>query len=262
VYKKWWFWALIALALILLIYAVAHSKGTAASPPVASASAATTAAASPAATPTAAESSAAPSPTPAPSSAAATSEAPAPTTAVTSSAALPPRDNSSAQPATLGAGQYSVGTDVQPGRYVIAGPAGESGNLQVDREGEILPWVNEILGDPSVIGVPSVTTDLKAGDTIQISGLSQVTFTPAQTALSNQLSTGRWIVGLDIAAGRYTATPPTGESGNLIVQSEGDLFPAVNEILGGSLGVPSYTVTLTDGQEIEISALSSVTFTP
>jgi hypothetical protein len=153
----------------------------------------------------------------------------------------------------LGAGQWTVGADVQPGRYVMASGGG-SGNFFIRRDGR--SRVNEILSGS--YGVPSVTADLRAGDTIEISGLRSVSFTPAETALSLVLTTGYWTVGLDIPSGRYTATPPNGESGNFFVRSGSR--SVVNEILGGSYGVPSYALTLTDGQEIEISGLSSVSF--
>jgi hypothetical protein len=53
------------------------------------------------------------------------------------------------------------------------------------------------------------------------------------------------------------ATPGPGESGNFIVAAEG-----VDEILGGSYGVPSVTATLHGGDVIDISGLASVTMTP
>ncbi|MCL2455899.1 MAG: hypothetical protein FWD18_11460 [Micrococcales bacterium] len=172
----------------------------------------------------------------------------------------PGRDNSGAVATTLGTGSFLVGSDVQPGRYVITPGGGESGNLQVSSASDPLK-VNEILGTAYGLGVPSVTVDLVADDEIKISGLSSVTFTPAETSLSNQLSAGQWIVGLDIAAGRYVVTPAEGESGNFFVYSDRG-FPKVNEILGGDFGVPSVTVSLEDGQRIKISSLSSVVFEP
>ncbi|MDR0416441.1 MAG: DUF2510 domain-containing protein [Propionibacteriaceae bacterium] len=176
--------------------------------------------------------------------------------------AAPARDNSTAEPAQLGAGVFTVGADVRPGRYVITPAEGESGNLQVSRPSDPL-YVNEILGDAMGLGVPSVTIGLADGDEITISGLSAVSFTPAETALSTTLTTGRWDVGVDIPAGRYTATPADGQSGNFFVY-RGSGFPLVNEILGGELGgeygVPNVTVNLEDGQTVVLSGLSSVTF--
>jgi hypothetical protein len=172
----------------------------------------------------------------------------------------PSRDNSAAAQVTLGAGEFSVmgtGGNVTPGRYVITPGAGESGNLFVrDSSGD--SFVNEILGGNH--GVPSVTVDLDESDTIEIRSMTTVTFTPVETTVSTTLTTGYWIVGLDIPAGRYTATPAEGQSGNFFVRGT-DGYSTVNEILGGSHGVPNITVNLTDGQEIEIRGISSVSFT-
>jgi len=89
--------------------------------------------------------------------------------------------------------------------------------------------------------------------------MSGIAFTPTETQMGNTLTTGQWEVGIDIAPGRYVATPATGESGNLYVDGSG-WMPKVNEILGGSYGVPSVTVTLDQGDVIDIMSVSSVTF--
>ncbi|WP_022917531.1 hypothetical protein [Ruania albidiflava] len=171
------------------------------------------------------------------------------------------RDNSTAEQTTLGAGTFTVGEDVPPGRYVIEPGAGQSGNLSASSEEDPLA-INEILGGEVGFGVPSVTSTLTDGEQLEISGLSEVTFTPAETELRSTLSAGDWVVGLDIAAGDYVATPADGESGNFVVYDDWGL-PATNEILGEDDGfsVPEVTVSLADGDEIEISGLSEVTFT-
>lgn len=171
------------------------------------------------------------------------------------------RDNSSAQLTTLGAGTFTVGQDVAPGRYVITCPEGESGNISASSAKDPLA-LNEILGTALGLGVPSVTTDLTDGEEIKISGLSAVTFTPATTELRTSLSAGDWEVGLDVEAGNYIVTPAAGESGNFALYSKSG-FPETIEILGdaGGLGVPNVTVELEDGQKIAIAGLSEVTFT-
>lgn len=75
---------------------------------------------------------------------------------------------------TLGAGHWTVGKDINPGRYKIT-PTKGSGNLFVYRSG--YPIVNEILSKESGFGVPSYTTTLKTGDHIEICFLNKVTFT-------------------------------------------------------------------------------------
>ena len=123
---------------------------------------------------------------------------------------------------------------------------------------------NEILGRTSVFGVAKVRVTISSGDSIKISGLSQVIFTPVTTPLVTThivviLYAGTWTVGQDIGPGRYLATPGPGQSGNFMVDPEG-----VNEILGTSsgIGVANVTVNLSEGDVIDIGGLSRVTMTP
>ena len=167
----------------------------------------------------------------------------------------PARDNASAVLTTLNTGTFMVGTDIPEGRYVIK--ADGSGNLFIyDSTG--LPYINEILGGED-LGVKSVTTDISEGDKIEISGINKVTFTPAKTKLAkNTLTTGNWVVGIDIAAGRYDASSQ--DNGNFFVYDKSG-FPVVNEILGGGdLGVEKVTVNLEDGFSIMISGMNEVKF--
>jgi hypothetical protein len=168
------------------------------------------------------------------------------------------RDNSSAAQTVLNTGKFSVGTDIPVGRYVITGDG--SGNFFVyDENG--MPVVNEILDPAGEFGVKSLTTDIEEGQEIEISGINNVTFTPAETKLLTSLTAGNWEVGLDIAAGRYDVTTAAG-SGNFFVYNSLGL-PEVNEILdaSGEFGVNKLTVDLEDGQTISISGLNSVDFT-
>jgi hypothetical protein len=161
---------------------------------------------------------------------------------------------------TLGAGNFTVGTDVVPGLYDVTPGAGQSGNFIVQGTDEY----DEVLGNASGLGVTKARVKLQSGDKVQISGLSTVTFTPVSSPYVTAyapatLYAGTWTVGQDIGAGRYVATPGAGQSGNFIVEAEG-----VDEVLGGSngLGVPSVTVDLHKGDVITISGLSTVTMTP
>ena len=73
------------------------------------------------------------------------------------------------------------------------------------------------------------------------------------------LTTGEWFGGDDVPAGRWIITG-TG-SGNFVIWRNTNL--RVNEILGGgTFGVVSVTTDIAEGDEITISGLSNVTFTP
>jgi hypothetical protein len=163
---------------------------------------------------------------------------------------------------TLGAGTFAGGKDVAVGLYDVTTAAGQSGNFIVtgtDSYDEILGA--DGLGD----GVPSVRAKISTGDQIEVSGLSAVTFTPVTAPLvtahvTTNIGAGTWVVGQDIGAGRYVATPAAGQSGNFIVQGN----DSYDEILGGSAadgGVPSVTVTLSKGDVVDISGISQVTLT-
>jgi hypothetical protein len=163
---------------------------------------------------------------------------------------------------TLGAGNFTGGTDVAPGLYNVTAGPGQSGNFIVQGT----DTYDEILGgDPTDGGVPEVRAQISTGDQIQISGLSQVTFTPVSTPLVKSyapvtLYAGTWTVGQDLGPGRYVATPGAGQSGNFIITDEG-----VDEILGGDPtdgGVPSVNFTVKNGDTIEISSLSQVLLNP
>jgi len=158
---------------------------------------------------------------------------------------------------TLGAGTFTGGKDVAVGLYDVTPAAGESGNFIVQGK----QTYNDILGGD--FGVPMVRAQIANDSSIEISGLSQVTFTPVTapfltTQTTTNLYAGTFKVGEDIAAGRYVATAPAGESGNFMVFGK----KTYNEILGGEFGVPNVSVTLSDGDKIEISGLSQVTMTP
>ncbi len=163
---------------------------------------------------------------------------------------------------TLGAGNFNVGTSVAPGLYNVTTVPGQSGNFIVTGTDSY----NEILGGSREYnGVPEVRTQLSKGDQIQISSLSTVHFTPVTTPYVTkyarvQLYAGTWTVGQDLGPGTYTATPGAGQSGNFIIGNEN-----VDAILGGSSaygGVPSETFSVSNGDLIQISGLSTVVLTP
>jgi hypothetical protein len=85
--------------------------------------------------------------------------------------------------------------------------------------------------------------------------------TPAPTANEITLGTGTFYVGKDINAGRYVVST-TNNGGNFFVTDPSGIS-SVNEILGTD---PSYvnniTIDLVNGQNIKISGLQSVKFTP
>jgi len=260
IFKKWWFWLLIIMGIIIIIVA---SSGGGSRTPAASPE-------RPVSEQPIAEQPVIEQPSEQDSGTQSEDETQPPSDNQTTEPDLSIRDNSSAELTTLFSGIFFVGQDIPEGRYVITGNG--QGNIFISRAGEFMLFINEILCDGSArysLGVPSITADLIEGDEIEISGISEVIFTPAITELSTVLSTGYWVVGLDIPAGNYNAMPTNSdESGNFFITTPGRIFPDVNEILAGEdsasaeygLGVDKVRVNLSDGQVIQISGISSVTF--
>lgn len=77
-----------------------------------------------------------------------------------------------------------------------------------------------------------------------------------------ELTTGTYVIGQDLDAGRYVVTNPNeGDSGNFIVKSEVEGLK-YNEIVGdGDHAVPSVTVDLSEGDSLEIAGAKSLVFT-
>jgi hypothetical protein len=159
---------------------------------------------------------------------------------------------------TLGSGRFVGGTDVAPGLYDVTTGPDQSGHFVVTGTDSY----NETLGTG---GVPKIRVQISNGDIIQISGLSQVFFTPVSTPFVTShsavvLYAGTWTVGQDLGPGGYVATPGPGQSGKLIITSEG-----VNVVLGDDPNrgeVPSVTFDVQSGDVIEITGLAQVNLTP
>ncbi|MCL1990898.1 MAG: hypothetical protein FWG67_08430 [Defluviitaleaceae bacterium] len=159
-------------------------------------------------------------------------------------------------PTVLSSGSWVVGTDISQGRFEITGDG--AGNFSIWRGASLM--TNEFL-DGGHTGVSRVTTYLLNGDRIEITGTHQVTFNPVTSrTLSNTLGAGNWVVGVDIGAGQFDVTTPSG-SGHLIVWRGDSLV--TSEILDGGSTEPEIEpvqVNLINGDIITISGLEHVVF--
>jgi len=108
----------------------------------------------------------------------------------------------------------------------------------------------------------SGTTTSTAATTSTTAPTTTTTTVPKRTVTGKltTLGAGNFTVGPDIPAGLYNVTPGAGQSGNFIVTGS-DYY---NEVLGSAdgIGVPEVRARLQKGDEIQLSGLSSVTFTP
>lgn len=163
----------------------------------------------------------------------------------------------------LGAGTFTVGTDIKAGLYDVT-PTDGSGNLIITNKDKTLN-TNEVLGNLDDIGVSKVRVKISDGDTIKLESINNTHFEPVTNPFvtTYQLTTlyaGRWIVGEDIAIGKYNVTTIKGSGNFIIYDSLG--IPETNEILGGDYGVSNVTVTLKEGDIINLASLNQVNFTP
>jgi hypothetical protein len=188
------------------------------------------------------------------------STAPVTTTTTTAPTPTAPTRQVEGSAVTLGAGDFTGGNDVAPGLYDVTTGPGECGNFVVTGTDSY----NEFLDSSGTQGVPKIRVQISNGDQIQISGLSQVVFTPVSTPFVTSRSAitlyaGTWTVGQDLGPGRYVATAGDGQSGSFMIADEG-----VNETLGGnsSGGASSVAFDVQNGDVIQISGLEQVTLTP
>ena len=127
-----------------------------------------------------------------------------------------------------------------------------------------MPNTNDILGVASM-GVSEVRAKISNGDKIQLQGINKTHFQPVATPFVTTVKTvvlnsGDWVVGQDIVAVRYEATPTSG-SGNFEVSTND--IPITNDILGvANMGVKEVAVDLNNGDIISISGINKTTLTP
>lgn len=79
---------------------------------------------------------------------------------------------------TLGAGEWYVGEDIQPGRYIITTP--KDGRVAIYDPGKSYYDTSEILDPEGKYGVKSLTYELKDGQKIKIEDVEDVLFTPKE----------------------------------------------------------------------------------
>lgn len=170
------------------------------------------------------------------------------------------RDNSAASLTKLGEGTWRAGIDIAPGRYHICAGQGSGTITSVKTGGQM--GLNETFAAVPVPGirVHTITTDIAKGETLTITGLEDVTFTPAAQVMSTTISAGTWVVGFDVPAGDFTAVAPRAdEQGSVAIQV--DNATVSSAVLGRRTGTgeESLPLHLTEGQTLVIQGLNEVT---
>lgn len=160
------------------------------------------------------------------------------------------RSNSIAQEVNLPSGQYTIGNEIQIGRYVCTLAEGTGTITIYDENNEML--FCEIIGsDDNFQGVSSLTVDLKYDYVIDINS-DNLSFIPVNTEKKDVLSAGNWIVGMDIDEGTYVLSGDTTNGSIIINRSGGE-----QEILDLN---SNNKVKLEDNDEILIFGIDEVVF--
>lgn len=160
------------------------------------------------------------------------------------------RSNSIAQEVNLPSGQYTVGNEIQIGRYVCTLAEGTGTITIYDENNEML--FCEIIGsDDNFQGVSSLTVDLKYDYVIDINS-DNLSFIPVGTEKKDVLSAGNWIVGMDIDEGTYVLSGDTTNGSIIINRSDGE-----QEILDLN---SNNKVKLEDNDEILIFGIDEIAF--
>lgn len=160
------------------------------------------------------------------------------------------RSNSIAQEVNLPSGQYTVGNEIQIGRYVCTLAEGTGTITIYDENNEML--FCEIIGsDDNFQGVSSLTVDLKYDYVIDINS-DNLSFIPVNTEKKDVLSAGNWITGMDIDEGTYVLSGNTTNGSIIINRSSGE-----QEILDLN---SNNKVKLEDNDEILIFGIDEIAF--
>lgn len=160
------------------------------------------------------------------------------------------RSNSIAQEVNLPSGQYTVGNEIQIGRYVCTLAEGTGTITIYDENNEML--FCEIIGsDDNFQGVSSLTVDLKYDYVIDINS-DNLSFIPVNTEKKDVLSAGNWIVGIDIDEGTYVLSGDTANGSIIVSHPDGE-----QEILDLN---SNNKVKLEDNDEILIFGIDEVVF--
>lgn len=163
--------------------------------------------------------------------------------------------NASAKVATLPAGTYYVGKDVQPGLYTAE--VNTSGQIQVfnDKGNQISD--EKVQDTGSSMPVKSAMV-LSTGDKLVIKDIKELKLTPYVHEYKTLLNPGVWGVGSDIKPGNYHVEIPAGSGSISITGPMG--FPVFYQALNNTSTkeVQSVDLNLQDGDTITIVGLTNI----
>lgn len=163
------------------------------------------------------------------------------------------RTNENAKTVTLKGGLLRVGTDIEPGRYVIT-KNGESAHIDRNENGKTL--TSDVLDPQKKAGPASITWTLREGQEIETSTEDDFIFTPVtytQTPpKTTEYTAGEYLVGADIEHGHYSFKSESVKNGFLIIR-----YNNSDDFTADQLSETSMEFELKDGDTFEIAGVDA-----
>lgn len=178
----------------------------------------------------------------------------------------------------IGSGSFTVGTDIQAGLYDLIPKVGQEGSITVkskDTSDLSLGCTENTLGiidanNSDDNGIPKMRLKLNKGDIVNINGVNKTHFEPVKSPLVGStpkkisLYQGRFVVGEDIAPGKYTII---GVKGSGSVNVYDNKIDSTRQVISDQhenvLHFPKQaTITLKNGNPIFIIGIEQVDFIP
>lgn len=160
--------------------------------------------------------------------------------------------NKDAKETTLGVGKFTVGKNIPQGVYLAQ--TTQSGSIKVYNSKGVKIQDSNIVEKGSNSVIKSLVL-LKNGDTLEISGMTNVRFVPYVRDYKTVLNSGIYEVGADIKQGNYMMEIPSSDGMITINNLIG--MPIFNEVLNCQ-GAQNIKVTLSNGDTVMIAGIEGV----
>ncbi|WP_297521648.1 hypothetical protein [uncultured Clostridium sp.] len=161
-------------------------------------------------------------------------------------------DNSKAKAVTLNSGKYAVGKEIEQGFYIVQ--TLKSGKISVYNSKNEKIQETDVVDKGGSIPLKSIFL-LKEGDTLEITGMSSVKFSPYKRDFKTVLSTGTYEVGVDIKQGDYIMEIPS--SSGMVSVNNPIGIPLFSQILNNQ-GSQNIKLTLANGDSINVNGVSGI----
>jgi len=165
---------------------------------------------------------------------------------------------------TVEEGLYDVGSDIEPGRYIMTADTGY-GSIYIQDDEDKAVTSDNLAGDGEGYEdkIKNIVIFLDEDYSIEISGLENVTLTPYETSSVNTIFPGQWVAGEDFPAGVYDISLEESESyGTLEVYEIADMNKSRHSLGSEAYGgMTEFTMSFEEGDIVELKYIPEVTLT-